>query len=246
MWNFNVLVSLLLFYITAVNCEHDYPPAIALYPKKTIMVLDSNLTEWKPLNSKVDVKNVKHHNILQYCRDSFPHLEITNFFQSKDQVTIHNWCTQGKYVHCKGHQHKVFPYFCVDKKFEGLQVTPQKGCSMHIKGKKSNGNYKEKCYDQKDWYSVGLAACKETNSKLTDHTVMKPCEKLGFFKAFKFVCCPNTIEKVIEKSEHESDENQDKCTLPPIVGDCRASMYRWYFDAKEKKVQSFSLWWMRR
>ena len=35
---------------------------------------------------------------------------------------------------------------------------------MHVKGKKSKDKGKEKCYDQKDWYSVGLAACKETVS----------------------------------------------------------------------------------
>jgi len=239
MWKFNVLVSLLLFYITTVNCEYVFPPAIALYPKKTLMASDSNMTEWKPLNFKVDVASLKHHNILEYCKKSFPDLEIKNYFQSKDQVIIKNWCVQGKNVNCKGHQHKVFPYFCVDKNFEGLQITAQKGCSMHIKGKKSKDNHKEKCYDQKDWYSVGLAACKETNSNLEDHTVMKPCKKPGYFEAFKFVCCPNAIEKVVTKSEQVDDENADKCTLPPVVGVCRASMYRWHFDDKEKRCKVF-------
>jgi len=239
MWNCNVLVSLLLFYITKVNCENEYPPAIAFYPKKTLMASDSNMTEWKPLNFKVDLTSLKHHNILEYCKKSFPDLEITNYFQSKDQVTIKNWCTQGKNVNCKGHQHKVFPYFCIDKNFEGLQIEPQKGCSMHVKGKKSKDKGKEKCYDQKDWYSVGLAACKETNSKLSDHAVMKPCKKPGYFEAFKFVCCPNARQKVIEKSEHVDDENADKCTLPPVVGMCRASIHRWHFDAKEKRCKVF-------
>jgi len=243
MWNFRVLVSLLLFYMTIVNCDDFYPPAIALYPKKTIMVLDSNMTEWKPLTFNINVNNLKHANIAEYCKKSFPDLKITNYFQSKDQVTIKNWCTEGKSVNCKGHAHKVFPYFCVDKNFKGLQITAQKGCTMHVKGKKSDGSghNKEKCYDQKDWYSVGLAACKDTNSKLTNHTVMKPCNKPGYFEAFQFVCCPKTSEKVTESPTQVPIKNEetDKCMMPKEVGWCRASIHRWYFDAEEKRCKIF-------
>ena len=54
-------------------------------------------------------------NSISLFLQSFPDLEIKNYFQSKDQVIIKNWCVQGKNVNCKGHQHKVFPYFCVGK-----------------------------------------------------------------------------------------------------------------------------------
>ncbi|TFJ98022.1 decapping and exoribonuclease protein [Platysternon megacephalum] len=49
--------------------------------------------------------------ILTYCQEVYPELQITNAVEGTQPVTIDNWCKKGR-PQCKGHRHIVVPYRC--------------------------------------------------------------------------------------------------------------------------------------
>ncbi|XP_009957774.1 PREDICTED: amyloid-like protein 2 isoform X3 [Leptosomus discolor] len=68
--------------------------------------------KWEPDTSGTKSCFGRKEEILQYCQEMYPDLQITNVVEANQPVSIDSWCKRGK-KQCKDHTHIVVPYKCL-------------------------------------------------------------------------------------------------------------------------------------
>ncbi|XP_004174617.1 amyloid beta precursor like protein 2 isoform X9 [Taeniopygia guttata] len=176
-------------------------PQIAMFCGKLNMHVNIQTGKWEPDTSGTKSCFGRKEEILQYCQEMYPDLQITNVVEANQPVSIDSWCKRGK-KQCKDHTHIVVPYKCLVGEFvSDVLLVPEK-CRFFHKERM------DVCESHQHWRTVAKEACLTEGMILHSYGMLLPCG-VDQFHGTEYVCCPQT--KVVDEavSKEEEDENED-------------------------------------
>ncbi|XP_030077466.1 amyloid beta precursor like protein 2 isoform X3 [Microcaecilia unicolor] len=176
-------------------------PQVAMFCGKLNMHVNIQTGNWEPDPSGTKSCVGAKEEILQYCQEVYPELQITNIVEAIHPVRIDSWCKKGK-KQCKGHSHIVLPYKCLEGEFvSDVLLVPEKCRFFH----KDTMNV---CKSYQHWHTVAKQACISEVMVLHSYGMLLPCG-IDQFHGTEYVCCPQTKIKDEALSKEEEDENED-------------------------------------
>ncbi|KAG8434694.1 hypothetical protein GDO86_012886 [Hymenochirus boettgeri] len=179
-------------------------PQMAMFCGKLNMHVNIQTGKWEsdPSGSKSCVGTKEE--LLLYCQEVYPELQITNVVEANQPVSIDNWCKKGK-KQCKGHSHIVVPFKCLVGEFvSDVLLVPEK-CKFFHKERM------EMCESHQHWHNVAKEACMTEVMVLHSYGMLLPCA-VDQFRGAEYVCCPQTkvLEEALLKEGDEEDEEEDE------------------------------------
>ncbi|XP_025784206.1 amyloid-like protein 2 isoform X5 [Puma concolor] len=140
--------------------------------------------------------------VLQYCQEMYPELQITNVMEANEPVSVDNWCRRDK-KQCKSHI--VIPFKCLVGEFvSDVLLVPEK-CQFFHKERM------EVCENHQHWHTVVKEACLTEGMTLYRYGMLLPCG-VDQFHGTEYVCCPQTktVESTVSKEEEEDEEEEEE------------------------------------
>ncbi|XP_071883723.1 amyloid beta precursor like protein 2 isoform X6 [Anas platyrhynchos] len=159
--------------------------------------------KWEPDTSGTKSCFGSKEEILQYCQEMYPDLQITNVVEANQPVSIDSWCKRGK-KQCKDHTHIVVPYKCLVGEFvSDVLLVPEK-CRFFHKERM------DVCESHQHWHTVAKEACLTEGMILHSYGMLLPCG-VDQFHGTEYVCCPQTkvVDEALSKEEEDEDEDED-------------------------------------
>ncbi|NXR27480.1 APLP2 protein, partial [Cinclus mexicanus] len=174
-------------------------PQIAMFCGKLNMHVNIQTGKWEPDTSRTKSCFGRKEEILQYCQEMYPDLQITNVVEANQPVSIDSWCKRGK-KQCKDHTHVVVPYKCLVGEFvSDVLLVPEK-CRFFHKERM------DVCESHQHWHNVAKEACLTEGMILHSYGMLLPCG-VDQFHGTEYVCCPQT--KVVDEALSKEDEDED-------------------------------------
>ncbi|XP_067909863.1 amyloid-like protein 2 isoform X2 [Heterodontus francisci] len=176
-------------------------PQIAMFCGKLNMHVNIQTGKWEPDPSGTKSCLGTKEEILQYCREVYSELQITNVVEANQPISVENWCKKGK-KRCRGHNHIVIPVKCLVGEFvSDVLLVPEK-CRFFHKVRM------DECQSHQHWQTVAKAACAAESMNLHTYGMLLPCG-INRFHGTEYVCCPQN--KIDDVSSEESDlQNLDE------------------------------------
>ncbi|XP_005058712.1 PREDICTED: amyloid-like protein 2 isoform X6 [Ficedula albicollis] len=189
-------------------------PQIAMVCGKLNMHVNIQTGKWEPDTSGTKSCFGRKEEILQYCQEMYPDLQITNVVEANQPVSIDSWCKRGK-KQCKDHTHIVVPYKCLVGEFvSDVLLVPEK-CRFFHKERM------DVCESHQHWHTVAKEACLTEGMILHSYGMLLPCG-VDQFHGTEYVCCPQTkvVDEALSKEEEDEDEDYDlyKSEFPTEAG----------------------------
>ncbi|NXH62484.1 APLP2 protein, partial [Rhabdornis inornatus] len=189
-------------------------PQIAMFCGKLNMHVNIQTGKWEPDTSGTKSCFGRKEEILQYCQEMYPDLQITNVVEANQPVSIDSWCKRGK-KQCKDHTHIVVPYKCLVGEFvSDVLLVPEK-CRFFHKERM------DVCESHQHWHTVAKEACLTEGMMLHSYGMLLPCG-VDQFHGTEYVCCPQTkvVDEALSKEEEDEDEDYDlyKSEFPTEAG----------------------------
>ncbi|XP_036856704.2 amyloid beta precursor like protein 2 isoform X4 [Manis javanica] len=189
----------------AANAETGFAvaePQIAMFCGKLNMHVNIQTGKWEsdPTGTKSCFGTKEE--VLQYCQEMYPELQITNVMEANQQVSVDNWCRRDK-KQCKSHI--VIPFKCLVGEFvSDVLLVPEK-CQFFHKERM------EVCENQQHWHTVVREACLTQGMTLYRYGMLLPCG-VDQFHGTEYVCCPRTksIESAVSKEDKEDEEEEEE------------------------------------
>ncbi|XP_054251585.1 amyloid beta precursor like protein 2 isoform X2 [Indicator indicator] len=178
-------------------------PQIAMFCGKLNMHVNIQTGKWEPDTSGTKSCFGRKEEILQYCQEMYPDLQITNVVEANQPVSIDSWCKRGK-KQCKDHTHIVVPYKCLVGEFvSDVLLVPEK-CRFFHKERM------DVCESHQHWHTVAKEACLAEGMILHSYGMLLPCG-VDQFHGTEYVCCPQTkvVDQALSKEEEDEDEDDD-------------------------------------
>ncbi|XP_036786241.2 amyloid beta precursor like protein 2 isoform X4 [Manis pentadactyla] len=177
-------------------------PQIAMFCGKLNMHVNIQTGKWEsdPTGTKSCFGTKEE--VLQYCQEMYPELQITNVMEANQQVSVDNWCRRDK-KQCKSHI--VIPFKCLVGEFvSDVLLVPEK-CQFFHKERM------EVCENQQHWHTVVREACLTQGMTLYRYGMLLPCG-VDQFHGTEYVCCPQTksIESTVSKEDKEDEEEEEE------------------------------------
>ncbi|XP_017665120.1 PREDICTED: amyloid-like protein 2 isoform X5 [Lepidothrix coronata] len=179
-------------------------PQIAMFCGKLNMHVNIQTGKWEPDTSGTKSCFGRKEEILQYCQEMYPDLQITNVVEANQPVSIDSWCKRGK-KQCKDHTHIVVPYKCLVGEFvSDVLLVPEK-CRFFHKERM------DVCESHQHWHTVAKEACLTEGMILHSYGMLLPCG-VDQFHGTEYVCCPQTkvVDEALSKEEEEEEEEEDE------------------------------------
>ncbi|XP_072467702.1 amyloid beta precursor like protein 2 isoform X3 [Notamacropus eugenii] len=179
-------------------------PQIAMFCGKLNMHVNIQTGKWEPDPAGTKTCFGTREEVLQYCQEMYPELEITNVMEANKRVVIDNWCKKGK-KQCKPRSHIVVPYKCIVGEFVSDVLLVPERCQFFHKEKT------DVCEYHQHWHAVTKEACMSQGMTLYSYGMLLPCG-LDKFHGTEYVCCPKTkvIESISSKEEDEDEEEDEE------------------------------------
>ncbi|XP_049485265.1 amyloid-beta precursor protein isoform X6 [Panthera uncia] len=175
-------------------------PQVAMFCGKLNMHMNVQNGKWEsdPSGTKTCIGTKE--DILQYCQEVYPELQITNVVEANQPVTIQNWCKRG-HKQCKTHARIVIPYRCLVGEFvSDALLVPDKCKFLHQERM-------DVCETHLHWHTVAKETCSEKSTSLHDYGMLLPCG-IDKFRGVEFVCCPLAEESDnIDPADAEEDDS---------------------------------------
>ncbi|NXM24924.1 APLP2 protein, partial [Oxyruncus cristatus] len=178
-------------------------PQIAMFCGKLNMHVNIQTGKWEPDTSGTKSCFGRKEEILQYCQEMYPDLQITNVVEANQPVSIDSWCKRGK-KQCKDHTHIVVPFKCLVGEFvSDVLLVPEK-CRFFHKERM------DVCESHQHWHTVAKEACLTEGMILHSYGMLLPCG-VDQFHGTEYVCCPQTkvVDEALSREEEEEDEDED-------------------------------------
>ncbi|XP_011374512.1 amyloid beta precursor like protein 2 isoform X5 [Pteropus medius] len=176
-------------------------PQIAMFCGKLNMHVNIQTGKWEPDPTGTKSCFGTKEEVLQYCQEMYPELQITNVMEANQPVSVDNWCRRNK-KQCKSHI--VIPFKCLVGEFvSDVLLVPEK-CQFFHKERM------EVCENHQHWHTVVKEACLTQGMTLYSYGMLLPCG-VDQFHGTEYVCCPQTkiIESAMSREKEEDDEEED-------------------------------------
>ncbi|XP_070621564.1 amyloid beta precursor like protein 2 isoform X4 [Erythrolamprus reginae] len=179
-------------------------PQIAMFCGKLNMHVNIQTGKWETDPSGTKSCFGRKEEILQYCQEIYPDLQITNVVEANEPVNIKNWCKKGK-KQCKGHTYIVVPFKCLVGEFvSDVLLVPEKCRFFHRERV-------DVCKSHQYWHTVAKEACLTEGMILHSYGMLLPCG-VDQFHGTEYVCCPQAkiVDEALSKEEEEEDEEDEE------------------------------------
>uniref|UniRef100_A0A8C8VJG2 Amyloid beta precursor like protein 1 n=1 Tax=Pelusios castaneus TaxID=367368 RepID=A0A8C8VJG2_9SAUR len=158
-------------------------PQVAMFCGKLTMHRNLQTGGWDPDATGARSCFRSRQEILAYCQEVYPELQITNAVEGTQPVTIDNWCKKGR-PRCKGHRHIVVPYRCLVGEFVSEALLVPDTCKFLHQEKMDS------CESYVYWHGVAKEACSSEGLELHSYGMLLPCGA-DRFRGVEYVCCPS-------------------------------------------------------
>ncbi|XP_054853525.1 amyloid beta precursor like protein 2 isoform X4 [Eublepharis macularius] len=178
-------------------------PQIAMFCGKLNMHVNIQTGKWEPDASGTESCFGTKEEVLRYCQEVYPELQITNVVEANQPVSIENWCKKGK-KQCKGHTHIVVPFKCLVGEFvSDVLLVPEKCRFFHRERM-------DVCKSHQYWHTVAKEACLTEGMILHSYGMLLPCG-VDQFHGTEYVCCPQSkiVDEALSKEEEEEDDEEE-------------------------------------
>ncbi|XP_075046486.1 amyloid beta precursor like protein 1 isoform X2 [Mixophyes fleayi] len=157
-------------------------PQLALFCGRVPLHMDLMRGEWVSDPRGVPSCPGSSEEILQYCRQMYPELQITGVTEATQPVTVANWCQKQK-PECKRRLHIVVPYLCLVNDFvSDALLVPDKCRFLHRE-------QMDVCESYQHWHETARTACATEDLDLHSYGMLLPCRP-DRFRGVEYVCCP--------------------------------------------------------
>uniref|UniRef100_A0A8C3H4X1 Amyloid beta like protein 1 n=1 Tax=Chrysemys picta bellii TaxID=8478 RepID=A0A8C3H4X1_CHRPI len=158
-------------------------PQVAVFCGKLTMHRNLQTGGWDPDAAGARSCFRNRQEILAYCQEVYPELQITNAVEGTQPVTIDNWCKKGR-PQCTGHRHIVVPYRCLVGEFVSEALLVPDTCKFLHQEKMDS------CESYVYWHGVAKEACSSEGLELHSYGMLLPCGA-DCFRGVEYVCCPS-------------------------------------------------------
>ncbi|KAL7981529.1 hypothetical protein Chor_005617 [Crotalus horridus] len=157
-------------------------PQIAMFCGKLNMHVNIQTGKWETDPSGTKSCFGRKEEILQYCQEIYPDLQITNVVEANEQVNIKNWL--GEFV-------------------SDVLLVPEKCRFFHRERM-------DVCKSHQYWHTVAKEACLTEGMILHSYGMLLPCG-VDQFHGTEYVCCPQAkiVDEALSKEEEEDEEEED-------------------------------------
>uniref|UniRef100_G3UAF7 Amyloid beta precursor like protein 2 n=1 Tax=Loxodonta africana TaxID=9785 RepID=G3UAF7_LOXAF len=190
-------------------------PQIAVFCGKLNMHVNIQTGKWEPDPVGSESCFETKEEVLQYCQEMYPELQITNVMEANQPVSIENWCRRDK-KQCRSHI--VTPFKCLVGEFvSDVLLVPEK-CQFFHK------EWMEACENHQHWHTVVREACLTQGMTLYSYGMLLPCG-VDQFHGTEYVCCPqpksteSTVDYDIYKSEFPTEADLEDFTEAAVDED---------------------------
>lgn len=176
-------------------------PQIAMFCGKLNMHVNIQTGRWEPDPAGTQSCFGTKEEVLQYCQEMYPELQITNVMEANQPVSVDNWCRRGE-KQCKSHV--VIPFKCLVGEFvSDVLLVPEKCLFFHKERM-------EVCENHQRWHTVVKEACLTQGMTLYSYGMLLPCG-VDQFHGTEYVCCPQTkvVQTAVSKEDEEDDNDDD-------------------------------------
>ncbi|XDB65853.1 hypothetical protein AB1E18_019163 [Capra hircus] len=177
-------------------------PQIAMFCGKLNMHVNIQTGRWEPDPAGTQSCFGTKEEVLQYCQEMYPELQITNVMEANQPVSVDNWCRRGE-KQCKSHV--VIPFKCLVGEFvSDVLLVPEKCLFFHKERM-------EVCENHQRWHTVVKEACLTQGMTLYSYGMLLPCG-VDQFHGTEYVCCPQTkvVQTAVSKEDEEDDDDDDE------------------------------------
>ncbi|XP_004641481.1 amyloid-like protein 2 isoform X4 [Octodon degus] len=180
-------------------------PQIAMFCGKLNMHVNIQTGKWEPDPSGTKSCFGTKEEVLQYCQEMYPELQITNVMEANQPVNVDNWCRRDK-KQCKSHI--VIPFKCLVGKFvSDVLLVPEKCQFFHRERM-------EVCENHHHWQTEVEEVCLTQGMTLYSFGMLLPCG-VDQFHGTEYVCCPPTKisdsgDSLVSKEEEDEDEDDNE------------------------------------
>ncbi|XP_042552122.1 amyloid-like protein 2 isoform X3 [Dipodomys spectabilis] len=180
-------------------------PQIAMFCGKLNMHVNIQTGKWEPDPTGTKSCFGTKEEVLQYCQEMYPDLQITNVMEANQRVNIDSWCRRDK-KQCKSHF--VIPFKCLVGEFvSDVLLVPEK-CQFFHKERM------DVCENHQHWHTVVKEACLTQGMTLYSYGMLLPCG-VDQFHGTEYVCCPQTkisdsVDSTVSKEEEEAEEDEEE------------------------------------
>ncbi|XP_050016002.1 amyloid beta precursor like protein 2 isoform X4 [Alexandromys fortis] len=179
-------------------------PQIAMFCGKLNMHVNIQTGKWEPDPTGTRSCLGTKEEVLQYCQEIYPELQITNVMEANQPVSIDNWCRRDK-KQCKSHV--VIPFKCLVGEFVSDVLLVPENCQFFHQERM------EVCEKHQRWHTVVKEACLTEGMTLYSYGMLLPCG-VDQFHGTEYVCCPQTkivdSDSTMSKEEEEEEEEEDE------------------------------------
>ncbi|KAJ8005315.1 hypothetical protein DPEC_G00145350 [Dallia pectoralis] len=156
-------------------------PQIAMFCGRQMLHMNPESGRWEPDPEGRQGCFTEPNQILTYCQEMYPALQISHVEESSEPVTIPAWCKKG-WGHCQTRTFIVMPYRCQVGEFvsEALLV-PDRCRFLHQE-------QMDVCESYVYWHNIAKEACTADNLELHSYGMLIPCA--DNFRGVEYVCCP--------------------------------------------------------
>ncbi|KAM8927114.1 amyloid beta precursor like protein 1 [Pelodytes ibericus] len=165
-----------------MQCLSAWRPQLAMFCGRVPLHMDLMSGEW--VSDPRGIRNClgSKDEILQYCRQIYPELQITGVAEAAQPVTVTSWCPNQR-SECKGRQHIVVPYHCLVSEFvSDALLVPDKCRFLHRE-------QMDVCESYQRWHETARGACATEDLELHSYGMLLPCSP-DRFRGVEYVCCP--------------------------------------------------------
>ncbi|XP_004453289.1 amyloid beta precursor like protein 2 isoform X3 [Dasypus novemcinctus] len=177
-------------------------PQVAMFCGKLNMHVNVQTGKWEPDPTGTKSCFGTKEEVLRYCQEMYPELQITNVMEANQPASIDNWCRRDK-KQCKSHI--VVPFKCLVGEFvSDVLLVPEK-CAFFHKERM------EVCENHQHWHTVVKEACLTRGMTLYSYGMLLPCG-VDQFHGTEYVCCPQTkvVGAAVSKEEEDEEEEEEE------------------------------------
>ncbi|XP_021028001.1 amyloid-like protein 2 isoform X4 [Mus caroli] len=183
-------------------------PQIAMFCGKLNMHVNIQTGKWEPDPTGTKSCLGTKEEVLQYCQEIYPELQITNVMEANQPVSIDSWCRRDK-RQCKSHI--VIPFKCLVGEFVSDVLLVPENCQFFHQERM------EVCEKHQRWHTLVKEACLTEGLTLYSYGMLLPCG-VDQFHGTEYVCCPqtkivdsdSTMSKEEEEEEEEDEEDEEE------------------------------------
>uniref|UniRef100_A0A8C8GRI6 Amyloid-like protein 1 n=1 Tax=Oncorhynchus tshawytscha TaxID=74940 RepID=A0A8C8GRI6_ONCTS len=181
-------------------------PQIAMFCGRQLLHMIPETGQWEPDPQGRQGCFTEPNQILSYCQEMYPALQISHVEESSSPVTIPAWCKKG-WGHCQTRPFIVMPYRCqVGEYVSEALLVPDRCRFLHQE-------QMDVCESYVYWHNIAKEACTADSLELHSYGMLLPCSDR--FRGVEYVCCPgrggsSEDEQVVEEEEEEAVEDEEE------------------------------------